>query len=212
MAPESPTALRRRNRGVTRAAILDTAERLLLQRGVAETSLSDLAREAKVAKGLILHYFGTKDALWSEVKQRRFQQYVAEQLADLAPSTDAPDDVLREAIARYFRFLSANPDTVRLFVRMWLEGDTSLAELDRQVTHAGVDALLRAQGEGRLRTDVDPLHMLAVFVCASLGWFTFRHLSPATPERDEAFLADLTRVFFTGVLPSAGAGVPPSEC
>ena len=187
-------------------AILDAAEQLLLQRGVAETSLTQVARKARVTKSLIHHYFGSKDALWTAVKRRRFTLYVDDQLAEIRPPAESAEAVLRASIERYFRFLSRNPDTVRLFARMWLEGDTALDDLDRKVTAAGVEAIRCAQQEGQLRADVDPLHMIGVFVCASLGWFTFRHVSVSTspPAGDEASLRDLVRIFFHGALPAHG--------
>lgn len=208
-APTSRRTPRRRDPEGTRAAILDAAEQLLLQRGVAETSMTEVARKARVTKSLIHHYFGSKDALWTEVKRRRFKGYVDDQLEELTPAVEgAPasaEAVLQASIERFFRFLSRNPDTVRLFARMWLEGDATLDDLDRQVTMAGVDAIRCAQQAGQVRADVDPLHVIGVFACASLGWFGFRHVSSeATADRDEAFLRDLVRIFFRGALPSGG--------
>lgn len=198
------TVTRRRDPDATRLAILDAAERLLLQRGVAETSMSEVSRKARVTKSLIHHYFGSKEALWTEVKRRRFEQYVDDQLAILEPSEESPEGVLQASVERFFRFLAKNPDSVRLFARMWLEGDGALDDLDRKVTAAGVEALREAQHAGLVRGDVNPLHMIAVFVCASLGWFGFRHLSlkeGSSADSDEAFLRDLVRVFLRGVLP-----------
>lgn len=46
--------------------ILDAAARVITERGLAETRISDIAEEAGVSPGLILYYFDSKDRLLSE--------------------------------------------------------------------------------------------------------------------------------------------------
>ena len=72
---------RTRNPEATRAAILDAAEKVFLDKGYGETSMSQIAAEAAVTKSLLHHYFGSKDNLWTKVKTRRFAVYADHQLA-----------------------------------------------------------------------------------------------------------------------------------
>ena len=46
--------------------ILDAAARVITERGLAETRISDIAEEAGVSPGLILYYFDSKDRLLAE--------------------------------------------------------------------------------------------------------------------------------------------------
>lgn len=46
--------------------ILDAAARVITERGLAETRISDIAEEAGVSPGLILYYFESKDRLLAE--------------------------------------------------------------------------------------------------------------------------------------------------
>src|SRR5262245_41400513 len=46
--------------------ILDAAARVITDRGLAETRISDIAEEAGVSPGLILYYFDSKDRLLAE--------------------------------------------------------------------------------------------------------------------------------------------------
>src|SRR4030042_6124622 len=46
--------------------ILDAAARVITERGLAETRISDIAERAGVPPGLILYYFDSKDRLLSE--------------------------------------------------------------------------------------------------------------------------------------------------
>jgi TetR/AcrR family transcriptional repressor of nem operon len=68
------TARLRRDRLVTSAA------RLIHQRGVAHTTLTDIAREAEVAPGSVYYFFKTKEDILQSIVEKR--------LADLEQSLD----------------------------------------------------------------------------------------------------------------------------
>ena len=53
----------------SRSRILATALRLFAARGAAATSLREVAREAGVAPGLVVHHFGGKDGLRGAVDE-----------------------------------------------------------------------------------------------------------------------------------------------
>ncbi|MCD2188836.1 TetR/AcrR family transcriptional regulator [Actinomycetospora soli] len=50
--------------GATRRALLDAAARLFTERGFAQTSLDDVAADARVTKGAIYHHFASKTGLF----------------------------------------------------------------------------------------------------------------------------------------------------
>ncbi|AZL16071.1 TetR family transcriptional regulator [Rickettsiales endosymbiont of Stachyamoeba lipophora] len=54
----------------TRALILDTAENIFLQKGVADTSLADIAKAAGVTRGAIYWHFKNKMDLFDAMHQR----------------------------------------------------------------------------------------------------------------------------------------------
>ena len=61
MSAVRPRSTRDRNQ-----EILDAAARVITERGLADTRISDVAEEAGVSPGLILYYFESKDRLLSE--------------------------------------------------------------------------------------------------------------------------------------------------
>ncbi|MBL7500634.1 TetR/AcrR family transcriptional regulator [Frankia sp. CNm7] len=61
---------RRLEPDVRREQILECAVRLLGERPYAQVSMTEVAREAGVARGLVNHYFGTKRELYLEVVRR----------------------------------------------------------------------------------------------------------------------------------------------
>jgi len=85
--PGKPTAASRRTtagRGraaqkqVTRAAVLDAARALFLERGVDGTSVRDIAARAAVATGTVLLHGGTKEALVQDVFYDEIEAVFAE--------------------------------------------------------------------------------------------------------------------------------------
>ena len=76
-----PLPARKHDADASRAAILEAAEALFVARGFSAISLSEIAERSGVTKSLIHHHFGAKEALWAEVKRRRFTSYHAQQIA-----------------------------------------------------------------------------------------------------------------------------------
>jgi hypothetical protein len=51
--------------------ILDVATRLFIEKGFDKTSMRDIAKEAKLSKGAIYHYFASKNEIIEAVKERQ---------------------------------------------------------------------------------------------------------------------------------------------
>ena len=67
-----------------RAEILDTAARLISERGFTQTSVEDVIREAKLSgKSHFYHYFKSKEELGYEVLNRQFERFAERGLAIL---------------------------------------------------------------------------------------------------------------------------------
>jgi len=169
----------------SRAAILDAAERLFLEHGFAGASMSEIAKGSGVTKSLIHHHFGSKDALWREVKRRRFSSY-HEQQTQLFASKGPSAALLRESMRVYFQFLRDNPDTVRLMSWVMLEGDHEATEIVQELRDAGIEHLRAAQQAGVLRDDVPPPFMLITFLGLVKAWFA----DPANAREEDPGVAD----------------------
>ena len=78
-----------------RLAILDTAARLINQRGFTHTSVEDVIREAGLSgKSHFYHYFESKEALGFEVLDRQFARFAERGLAILREPMIDPVDRL----------------------------------------------------------------------------------------------------------------------
>ena len=95
----------------TRAGILAAAYSVLSQRGIEQTTIKEVAREAGVAPGLVHYYFASKDLLLEQVLEMAGQRYVTliEQMLVLSPRKLAKE-MLQEPQTR----LNDEPEWYRL--------------------------------------------------------------------------------------------------
>jgi TetR/AcrR family transcriptional regulator len=191
----------------TREAIIEAAEKIFCEKGFADTSLSQIADQARVTKSLIHHHFGPKENLWHQVKQRRFRDYSRIQL-DLLASPDPDASCLRDSVVQYFTFLQKNPEFVRLMSWSLIEKVGHGEELEDRISTLAVDKLRQAQAHGHIRPDVDPVAVLVVVYSLVLHWFQARtqYLAwvgrePDCVTSDQSYLDGLLKIFFEGVLP-----------
>jgi len=192
----------------TRDAILDAAEKIFIERGFSDTSMSRIAKEASVTKSLIHHHFGSKEHLWTEIKNRRFHEYFSIQKQQLADA-DAGIESFKVCIINLFNVLRNDPEVVRLISWHLLDrAQTQRHEDEKELTAMGLSRLLEAQQQGHTRNDVDPRYMLISFFCLVFHWFMGKHeylkwvgMDPDSSTADDEYLENMLKIFFQGVLP-----------
>jgi TetR/AcrR family transcriptional regulator len=191
----------------TKEAILEAAEKLFVENGYAETSISRIAKEAGVTKSLIHHHFGSKQELLTEVKRIRFGEYYEAQREDL-DFTNADVKCLVDAVTRYFEFLRRNPDLVRLISWHIIEPSHHDEREGGELARQGAEKIAEAQAEGIFRNDVDAKHVLTAFFCLVLHWFQAKHEylkwfgeEPDSVTADSDYFADMLKILLEGVLP-----------
>ena len=194
-----------RDPDVTRERILEAALALFVDKGFAAVSMREIAQHSGVTKSLIHHHFGSKETLWELVKERAFAAYAEGQEAELQAAEDPDADLLRNAVMRYFAFLQANPGVVRLFAWTHLDEDQSCGRLDAELVRLGAERVRQAQQRGLLRADVNPAHVVTMFVNACTQWFEARTHHSQWPGvgSDEEYLEDFLKMFMEGLLPRA---------
>jgi AcrR family transcriptional regulator len=84
-APPGP-----RQRDQRLAGLLDAAAALFVEKGVAATSIEDIAERAGVAKGTFYHYFHDRTAMLEALRKRYSQRFA--DLVDVAMNACAPED------------------------------------------------------------------------------------------------------------------------
>lgn len=206
----------------TRASIIKAAYALFVEKGFADTSVSEIAKAAGVTQSLIHHHFGSKQELWKEVGRsclyeiRERQDERLRQISGL-PGTEGLRTLMRES----FEFLRKRPDLLRLY--LWVSLERSLIPLphndDLKMAVQLRDHLAFLQQSGVLRADLRPEFIMQMMHGLLIQWMQARQemvpwiqhgrmdpslVSPEDMERaDEEYLDAAWRVFVEGVTPRA---------
>ncbi len=104
-----------------RSQIVHAAAAVLGRQGFGETSLKDVAREAKVAPGLLHYYFESKEVLLVEVVVAMERQMLAEWKAS-AVGIDDPLERVVSGLDHVAARFEAQPDFYRLLLDLYTVG------------------------------------------------------------------------------------------
>lgn len=151
-----PASLRAEQVAQTRAALVAAGRRLFGENGFRETSVEDLAREARVTTGALYHHFPTKTAVFEAV----FVQAHTDLMTEAANAAHGASDGIEELTLGFEAFLDGvlQPDIQRILI---VDGPAVLGlarytELDEQYAHAVIVHSLTAAAEAGTITVEDP--------------------------------------------------------
>jgi AcrR family transcriptional regulator len=203
----------------TRARILKAATDLFMHVGPSGASLDDISRKAGVARGLIYHYFKTKEQLFEQVLARPLADLLEQHLAFLEARRLDVDGLCKGA-EEFFRFLGRHVELVRLIgwtMAMRRSGDIAKLEVTRALFSRMVRRIEDAKADGLLRTDLDARHLLVTILDLSIAWHLGRDewcsklawVDRDVRELDEERLASILDVIRRVASPTPV--VPPSR-
>ena len=173
--------------------ILDAAARVITERGLAETRISDIAEQAGVSPGLILYYFDSKDRLLAEALTFANDQFYLRTSRETRRMATARDRLRRlielsvpGLLPEYGRL-----NEWALWIEVWVRAlrDADMAK-DREI----LDERWRAQladiirsgvssGEFSSTTDADELALRIASLIDGLAIQVVLNDSTVTPER-----------------------------
>ncbi|MEX0991788.1 MAG: TetR/AcrR family transcriptional regulator [Actinomycetota bacterium] len=132
-----------------RARILDAAAEAIVERGLAETRVADVAMRARMSPGHVLYYFGTKDELLLEALRRSEEGLYEEVAADLA-TIPGPVERLVRLIEHSSPAGKGDPAWV-LWVEVWARAarDEALAKQLGELDQRWLDTLVEIVREGQ---------------------------------------------------------------
>ena len=145
----------------TREKILETATRLFSAQGYANTSLSQVAKEAQVSKALIFWHFENKEQLFRTALQRTLEPYFINVVDDLEGLSEI--DQIKRLIDQYYSFVSENLYSVKFLVSLILRDEKHpddllghMNELHRVYRNLLADILDSGRQKGVFRPTVNP--------------------------------------------------------
>ncbi|SRR5579875_300645 len=200
----------------SREEILKAAIRLFASRGFHETSMSEVAREAKVSKALIFWHFKTKEELFLAVLDKLLEPYVID-FAEESEKLDAREQI-RKLVNGYVNFVRENGSSVSFFLRRFMSGEEMPESFTQQIRRLYdlyqallTDRIRLAQEQGLCSRSTQP-HVMANFVMAALNGLLINLLFMSQePGNLDSALTMLYGLLFGQLSdPAADAG-PPSN-
>lgn len=148
---------REEQREQTRSKLLDTATDLFVANGFDTTSVSDITRQAGVAKGTFFVHFASKASVLAEAGGAQLD-HALDLIAGADRMTTWPFDRQIEHVFRTLaRSVDQNPDLTRLWVE-WAESDPAARELrkrqDERLREILIDLTKAGKRTDDLRVDV----------------------------------------------------------
>lgn len=181
----------------TRVALLAAAERLFLERGVAHTSLDQIAREAGVTRGAVYWHFQNKAHLFNDMLNQ--VRLPAEQLAERLITCDRQLRNLRDLSIEAINSLAQDEQRRRIFTILLhrCEFTEELREAEER-HHAFINEFIRvceqlfASAEEQLQPGVTPRLAARALHALIVGLFSdwTRDATLFDPPRDTAALLD----------------------
>ena len=156
-----------------REKILGTAARLFAEQGYENTSISQVARAAKVSKALIFWYFETKEQLYRSALRKTLEPYFIS-VDDIEGLNER--EQIERLIELFAEFVRENVYSVRFFLSLMLQGERQPDEVIRRVSELyGVfrnllsEIIESGQRRGVFRPDCSPRLDAAMIMAALDG-------------------------------------------
>jgi len=174
---------RQREREQRRHTILRAAEEVFVERGLAATTMDDIARAAEVSKGTLYLYFKSKDDLYLAIATAT----VAELLEELKAQDSAGSgfEHCERLLKAYVQFAVAHRSRFRLGIS-WLftgysvpetgDGYATYSDTIGQVFTYLADVVERGKQDGSIRADLDALQVVFQLWAGTVGVLTV-HMS-----------------------------------
>ncbi len=144
-----------------REKIIETATQLFSAQGYGNTSLSQVAKEARVSKALIFWHFENKEKLFRTAVQRTLEPYFINVLDELKGLSEI--DQIKHLIDAYYAFVSKNIYSVKFLLSLVLREEKHpddvvgrMNELQRVYSNLLADILEGGRERGVLRSGVNP--------------------------------------------------------
>ena len=122
--PVSPAGKRvRLSPEARRAQLIELGVEMLATRSLDELSVELIAQKAGISRGLLFHYFASKQDFHIEVARAAAAEMIRRTEPDLA---QPPVQALRSALGAFMDYVEENPDNYKSLVRGAASGDTEM--------------------------------------------------------------------------------------
>ncbi|MFZ2656239.1 MAG: TetR/AcrR family transcriptional regulator [Victivallales bacterium] len=182
-------------------AILTTAKKMFARYGLRKTSIDEIARAARVAKGTIYNYFGSKDQVYLGVLKREADEIVRN-ISLSVDKVSSPEEKLTAFFRAKFRYMRQAINILNLD-REGMEKCLPAAESIRNEFFEQeiriIDSILR-QGLEKGIFRLGDILLTAKAIVYALRGFEPNWLIQESEERIDQYLAQLLNLLFFGIV------------
>ena len=181
--------------------ILDTAKKMFGRYGLRKTSIDEVAKIARVAKGTIYNYFGSKDQVYLEVLRREANE-IMEKVSSSVAQEVSPDDKLLAFARAKFKYMRQAINILNLD-REGIENLLPSAESVRNDFFEREVNLIHSILKEGIEKGI--FHMNDIFLAAraithSLRGFELNWLVQESQEQIDHYLDELMNIIFFGMM------------
>jgi AcrR family transcriptional regulator len=129
-----------------RAQLITLGVEMLATRTLDELSVEDIAHQAGISRGLLFHYFSSKQEFHLEVARAAAQELIRRTMPD---ESKAPLEALHGSLHAFIDYVEENPDNYKSLVRGAASGDAdmrALSDATRATLAARVIAVVAEMG------------------------------------------------------------------
>ena len=176
----------------TKDQIMQAAADLFAHKGFAGTSISDIAKAAKVNPSLIYHYVESKQALWKAVKKHLIEQTGEEKISSYLTF----QEFLESVAFHRLDFYSADLRIGRLIQWQLLEDNTENLTGDmNQAPAEWIKIIKKFQEEKKLSGDFPPQY-IALLIHSSLMGVLLKpyQIFELVPEERKAYIGMIVKL------------------
>jgi AcrR family transcriptional regulator len=180
----------------TAQVILDSAERLFLEKGFALTSTTEIAREAGCNQALVHYYYRTKERLFEAIFEMKVRLFIRSFME--IGKRDIPfTEKLREKIEAHFDILAKNQRLPFLIMNELLTNNSRIQSVREKIENLGRTVLDQFESElsveieaGRIRP-IAPLDLVLTILSMNVALFLARPILNELLGLDDASFKEL---------------------
>jgi len=166
-------------RSQSREKILKSALNLFSQKGFENTSMSQIARESGVSKGLIYNYFSGKEDLLDTLIDQIVQLWI-DTMHNIDPNAD-PETILRKIVFLSFDFLSKDIEETKKYMFLMMQPQVYkkiMQKLEPMLEHFFTDMARVLSSLGVNNPELEARYLAAVIDGLQLHYMHFQDEFP----------------------------------
>ena len=203
------------NKEKRKEQILGCAKRLFALHGYYNTQISDIIRDAKIARGTFYRYFTNKKDIFVTLLENYYKQWVVEislESKKLDLKTITPEDYFRHRVRNSLSFFASDPHLCKITLRMGLglppDMEHAIQRLEMKMVELIKEDLVLGINNQHIRPDID-IDMTANMIVGAILRISYFYFALSeeqyTPEDIGKMTEEAAHIFLPGIFIKYGA-------